>query len=89
MYVLFYIRAGGAVVEDGTVLPVHWRTTSRSRVQLFCPEDLAESFEVPAEALNEIGTGDVGREEGEETVLQCFFWRFSSIRRDWPFLWGY
>ena len=86
---IFYLRAGGAVVEDGAVLPVHRWTTSRSRVQLFRPEDVAESFEVPAEALNEIGAGDVGWEEGEETVLQCFFWRFSSIQRDGPFLWGY
>ena len=86
---IFYLRAGGAVVQDGAVLPVNWRTTSWSRVQLFHLEDVAESFEVPAEALKKIGLGDVGREEGEETVLQCFFWRFSPIQRDGPFLWGY
>ena len=85
-----YLRARGAVIEDGAVLPVNWRTTSWSRVQFFHPEDVAESFEVPAEPLHEIGTGDVGREEREETVLQGFLWRFSSFQRDGQFfIWGY
>ena len=79
---IFYLRTGGAVVEDGAVLPINWGTTSRSWVQLFHLEDVAESLKVPAEPLKKIGTGDVCREEGEETVLQCFFWGFSSIQRN-------
>ena len=58
------LGAGGAVIEDGAMLPLNWSTTRRPVVQVFHLEDVAESFEVSAESLKKIGMGDVWREEG-------------------------
>ena len=58
------------------------RTTLWSLMEVFKLEDVAESLEVPTQRLKKVWLGDVGREKGEKAVLQCLFWRFSSVQRN-------
>ena len=51
-------------------------------MEVFKLEDVAESLEVPTQRLKKVWLGDVGREKGEKAVLQCLFWRFSSVQRN-------
>ena len=52
-------------------------------MEVFKLEDVAEGLEVPTQRLKKVWLGDVGREKGEKAVLQCLFWRFGSVQRNW------
>ena len=51
-------------------------------MEVFKLEDVAESLEVPTQRLKKVWLGDVGREKGENAVLQSLFWRFGSVQRN-------
>ena len=57
-------------------------TTPWSLMEVFKLEDDAESLEVPTQRLKKVWLGDVGREKGENAVLQSLFWRFGSVQRN-------